>query len=361
MTRLRLHRLTKRYGQVVALTHLSLTVEPGEFLTLVGPSGSGKSTVLRLIAGLESPSEGEIFFDDTPITHLPPRERDVGMVFQTYALYPHMTVFENLAFPLRLRRWKREALCERVHQIAQLLALEDLLERYPRELSGGQRQRVALGRALVRSPRIFLFDEPLSNVDAQLRAAMRAELTTLQRQLGITTLYVTHDQTEALALGHRVAVLVQGELLQLASPAELYTHPASVTVARFIGTPPMNLFTASVLEGSLRILHTEYGLPCPPPLPEGSTWLLGARAEALSIYGGEGWHILGPGRVQNIEYNGHELLLALEHPAASPSPVIVRLPPEHIPPQRGSYVSLFLSPTAWCLFNPSTGMRVFPS
>ncbi len=360
MTRLRLHQLTKRYGHVTALANLSLTVEPGELLTLVGPSGSGKSTILRLIAGLESPSEGEIFFDDTPITHLPPRDRDVGMVFQTYALYPHLTVFDNLAFPLRLRRWKREAVRERVQQIAQLLDLQDLLERYPRELSGGQRQRVALGRALVRSPRIFLFDEPLSNVDAQLRATTRAELAALQQQLGITTVYVTHDQAEALALGHRVAMLFRGQLLQLAPPTELYTRPASVTVARFIGTPPMNLLTVVASQGSLHIHQTDYSLPLPLPLPEDSKWLLGVRAEALTIYAREGWYPIGPGRVQSSEYSGHEFLVALEHPAASPPPIMVRLWPGQSPPSCGSTVALFLSPNAWCLFNPSTGVRIFP-
>lgn len=221
MVRVRIERLTKLYGSTPALLELSLTAEAGEFLTVVGPSGSGKSTLLRLIAGLETASAGEIFFNDEPITHLPPQMRDVGMVFQNYALYPHMTVFENLAFPLRVRKWKRSAIQERVHAVARLLDLDGLLGRYPRELSGGQRQRVALGRALVRSPRLFLFDEPLSNVDAQLRATMRTELAALQRTLGITALYVTHDQTEALSLGDRVAVLIAGRLQQLAPPAEL--------------------------------------------------------------------------------------------------------------------------------------------
>ncbi len=359
MTQVRLQQLTKYYGHVTAVADISLTVQPAEFLTVVGPSGSGKSTLLRLIAGLEFPSKGEIFFDDTPITHVPPQKRDVGMVFQNYALYPHMTVFENLAFPLRLRRWRREQIRERVRQIACLLEVEHLLERYPRELSGGQRQRVALGRALVRSPRVFLFDEPLSNVDAQLRSTMRAELAALQQQLGITTLYVTHDQVEALALGHRVAVLSQGRLLQVASPKELYFRPASVAVARFIGTPPMNLFAVSVSQGRLRLRGTELSLPCPIQLPEDSHWSLGVRAEALSPCTDAGYP-LGSGQVEAIEYSGHELLVALSHPAAQISPILVRLPADNPPPPRGTQLPLFLAPQPWCLFAHPSGERLFP-
>ncbi|GBD06627.1 sn-glycerol-3-phosphate import ATP-binding protein UgpC [bacterium HR21] len=360
MTRLRLQQLTKLYGTTPAVQELSLTVEPGEFLTVVGPSGSGKSTLLRLIAGLEMPSTGEIFFDDQPVTHLPPQARDVGMVFQNYALYPHMTVFENLAFPLRLRKWKREAIRERVHSVARLLGVEDLLARRPGELSGGQRQRVALGRALVRSPRLFLFDEPLSNVDAQLRAAMRAELATLQRTLGITALYVTHDQTEALSLGDRVAVLIAGQLLQLAPAAELYTKPVSVTVARFIGTPPMNLLTATVRHGKLSIGSAAIPLPDSLWLPEDSHWLLGVRAEALTLSASESMHPLGEVRVRAREYAGHEVLLALEHPATACSPLMLRVAAGQPCPQPGDVIPLFLPPQGWCLFEPESGARIFP-
>jgi ABC-type sugar transport system ATPase subunit len=360
MTRVRLHQLTKRYGTTTALDSLCLQVEAGEFLTVVGPSGSGKSTLLRLIAGLESPSAGEIFFDDVRVTHLPPQERDVGMVFQNYALYPHMTVFENLAFPLRLRRWKRAAIAERVRQVAQLLGLEGLLERYPGQLSGGQRQRVALGRALVRSPRLFLFDEPLSNVDAQLRTAMRAELAALQRRLGITAFYVTHDQAEALSLGHRVAVLSGGRLLQVATPEELYSRPACVEVARFVGTPPMNLFAVTVTDGKLRLHASELQLPSPGQLPEASRWLLGLRAEALCFTAPEAGYWLGNATVEATEYVGHEILVAVRHEAAAPNPILVRLPSGFPPPQPGTSVSLFAAPHSWCLFHPETGQRVFP-
>ena len=360
MVRVRIERLTKLYGSTPALLELSLTAEAGEFLTVVGPSGSGKSTLLRLIAGLETASAGEIFFNDEPITHLPPQMRDVGMVFQNYALYPHMTVFENLAFPLRVRKWKRSAIQERVHAVARLLDLDGLLGRYPRELSGGQRQRVALGRALVRSPRLFLFDEPLSNVDAQLRATMRTELAALQRTLGITALYVTHDQTEALSLGDRVAVLIAGRLQQLAPPAELYMKPASVTVARFIGTPPMNFFTATVCCGALSVSSATIPLPDSLRLPEDSRWLLGVRAEALTLTTTDELHQLGNARVQGWEYAGYEILLSLEHPAAAFSPILVRLPASSRLPQPGEIVPLWLIPGTWCLFEPDSGVRVFP-
>ncbi|MCS6965236.1 MAG: ABC transporter ATP-binding protein [Candidatus Kapabacteria bacterium] len=359
MTRLRLQQLTKRYPSVTALANISLTAEPGEFLAVVGPSGSGKSTLLRLIAGLEKPSSGEIFYNEEPISHLPPQARDIGMVFQTYALYPHMTVFENLAFPLRLRRWRREAIQDQVRQVARLLELQGLLERYPRELSGGQRQRVALGRALVRSPKLFLLDEPLSNIDAQLRATMRAELAALQQNLGITTLYVTHDQAEALSLGHRVAVLSSGHLLQVAPPSELYNRPVSVTVARFIGTPPMNLFAVTANSGALQLVGTESRLPSPLQLAEGSPWLLGARAEALALRPAEGWHPLGSAQVRTVEYAGHEMLVTLRHPAAVVPPV-VRLSAGTPPPQPGASIPVFLNPDSWCLFASESGERIFP-
>ncbi|MEN3027480.1 MAG: ABC transporter ATP-binding protein [Chlorobiota bacterium] len=360
MTQLQLQRVTKRFGETTAVEELSLTVEPGEFLTIVGPSGSGKSTVLRLIAGLEEPTSGDILFDGHSILHLPPHARDVGMVFQNYALYPHLTVFENLAFPLRLRRWNRAAIANRVQEIAQLLGIAELLERYPRQLSGGQRQRVALGRALVRSPRLFLFDEPLSNVDAQLRSAMRAELVALQRTLGITALYVTHDQTEALSLGNRVAVLSGGRLLQVAPPAELYNRPISVTVARFIGSPPMNLLRTYVRGESLHFPDSEGHLPLPLTLPEDSEWFLGVRAEALTFRPQPGWYLFGRVRVEGVEYGGHEVVVAVSHSAVATPPLLVRLPVREPGPCIGEQLPLYLHQNAWCLFEPLSGRRVFP-
>jgi multiple sugar transport system ATP-binding protein len=233
--------VSKRFGAVSVLEGLDLTIEDREFFTFVGPSGCGKSTVLNLVAGLERPSAGQIAFDGRPVDALPPGERDVAMVFQSYALYPHLSVFENLAFPLRVRRRPRAEVQAAVEAVARSLGLEALLARRPRELSGGQRQRVALGRALVRSPRVFLMDEPLSNLDARLRLEMREEIKRLHARLRTTTVYVTHDQEEAMVLSDRLAVLQGGRVQQCGTPLELYEDPANLFVAGFIGSPPMNL------------------------------------------------------------------------------------------------------------------------
>jgi multiple sugar transport system ATP-binding protein len=237
-------RVSKRFGDVVAVSDLSLEVADGELVVLVGPSGSGKTTALRLLAGLESLSGGHLWIGDQCVDDLPPRERDIAMVFQDYALYPQMTVARNLEFGLRTRRMPGDEIARRVQRAAAMLGLDDLLERKPRELSGGQRQRVALGRALVREPRVFLMDEPLSNLDAKLRVHTRVEISQLQRALGVTTVYVTHDQIEAMTLGDRVAVLRGGVLQQVGTPQELYARPANLFVAGFIGSPSINLVEA---------------------------------------------------------------------------------------------------------------------
>lgn len=247
-TRIVLDGVSKRYdAHTLAVRDLSLVIEPGELLVLVGPSGCGKSTVLRLIAGLESPTSGRILFDGDDVTAQAPQQRHLAMVFQSYALYPHMTVRENMSFGLRVRGRPREAIDRQVSEAARALGLEEVLDRRPGQLSGGQRQRVALGRAIVREPRAFLLDEPLSNLDAQLRADTRAELARLHRRLGVTMVYVTHDQTEAMSLGTRVVVLREGVLQQVAPPLELYQRPVNRFVAGFIGTPAMNF-----LPGRLR-------------------------------------------------------------------------------------------------------------
>ncbi|MBR9989117.1 MAG: ATP-binding cassette domain-containing protein, partial [Gemmatimonadetes bacterium] len=246
MPSLHFEQVSKRFGDVVVVEEFSLHVEDGELLVLVGGSGSGKSTILRMAAGLESVSSGSIRIDERDITHLPPRERDVAMVFQDYALYPHMTVRENLSLGLRLRKFARAEIDRRVQWAAEMLGIDALLDRKPKQLSGGQRQRVAMGRAMVREPMVFLFDEPLSNLDAGLRARMRIEIGALQRRLKTTTVFVTHDQVEAMTLGDRIVVLADGRIQQVGRPIELYRSPVNRFVAGFIGTPPMNFIDGVV-------------------------------------------------------------------------------------------------------------------
>ncbi len=240
MAEIRFERVEKRFGGRPVIRGLDLTIHDGEFFTFVGPSGCGKSTILAMIAGLEPVTSGRILFDGVTVNGLSPKDRDVAMVFQSYALYPHMTVFQNIAFPLKMQKTGRETMRTEVERIASLLGIEKLLKRKPQELSGGQRQRVALGRALIRKPRVFLMDEPLSNLDARLRTGMRAELKKLHRELGTTTVYVTHDQSEALGLSDRMSVINEGKIQQCGSPAEVYLEPANVFVGGFIGSPPMN-------------------------------------------------------------------------------------------------------------------------
>ena len=240
--------VAKRYGEVIAVAGVNLDIRPGQFVTLLGPSGCGKSTTLNMIAGLELPTEGRIFIGDRDVTTMSPADRDIAMVFQSYALYPHLTIFENIAFPLRARRRRiAEAdVVRKVGEAAAILGLEQLLGRFPREVSGGQRQRVALGRAMVRTPTVYLLDEPLSNLDQQLRVQMRSELKDLHQRLGATMLYVTHDQGEALTLSDVIAVMSAGRIEQVGAPKELYSRPANLFVARFLGEPGMN-----ILEGRL--------------------------------------------------------------------------------------------------------------
>ncbi|HEY7399342.1 MAG TPA: sn-glycerol-3-phosphate ABC transporter ATP-binding protein UgpC [Actinomycetota bacterium] len=247
MARIALENITKVFGSdVVAVHDVSLEIQDGEFMVLVGPSGCGKSTILRILAGLEEVTAGEVFIGDEQVTDLPPKERDVAMVFQNYALYPHMSVEDNLGFGLRLRKTAKDETKRRVADVARILGLEPLMDRKPAALSGGQRQRVAMGRAMVREPRAFLMDEPLSNLDAKLRVQMRAQLALLHDRLKTTTVYVTHDQVEAMTLGQRVAVLRDGVLQQVDTPQNLYNRPTNLFVAAFIGSPPMNLVAASV-------------------------------------------------------------------------------------------------------------------
>src|SRR6478672_1520517 len=288
MATIEIDHVTKVFGNgVVAVNDVSLSIEDGEFLVLVGPSGCGKSTLLRMIAGLEDVTDGSILIDGTDVTDLAPRHRDIAMVFQSYALYPHMSVRENLGYGLKVRRAPKQESRERVAEVAQLLGLEELLERKPAQLSGGQRQRVAMGRAIVRKPRAFLMDEPLSNLDAKLRVGMRASLAQLHAKLGVTTVYVTHDQTEAMTLGQRVAVLRDGAVVQVDRPQELYAHPRDVFVAAFIGAPAMNLVEATIHGDVARF--GQYALPLEPtrrPERDGPV-ILGICPEAFSDAEGE--------------------------------------------------------------------------
>ena len=275
MTGIELQGVTKVYGNgVVAVDDIDLTIGEGEFMVLVGPSGCGKSTLLRMIAGLEEVSQGSVHIADRDVTALAPRARDIAMVFQDYALYPHMTVRDNLAFGLKLRRVNRREIARRVEAVAATLGLEDYLRRRPAALSGGQRQRVAIGRAMVREPKAFLMDEPLSNLDAKLRVTMRAELARLHERLGVTTVYVTHDQTEAMTLGQRVAVIRDGAIQQCDTPQELFDRPANLFVAAFIGSPAMNLVAATVDGGSVRFADIVL------PVPEGAP-VHGERREVI--------------------------------------------------------------------------------
>jgi multiple sugar transport system ATP-binding protein len=254
MAAVQLTGLTKKFREVVAVSDVHLEITDAEFMVLVGPSGCGKTTVLRLIAGLEEPTAGEIRIGEQLVNDVSPKDRDIAMVFQNYALYPHMTVYDNMSFGLRLRKFKRDEIDRRVKRAAEMLGLQALLKRKPRELSGGQRQRVALGRAIVREPKVFLMDEPLSNLDAKMRVQTRAELIKLHRQLGITTIYVTHDQVEAMTMGQRIAVLNEGLVQQVDTPLNLYRNPANVFVAGFIGSPSMNFLEATIKGEDARLL-----------------------------------------------------------------------------------------------------------
>ena len=247
MAQVRVQELVKRFGGVCAVDHVSLTLEDGHLTVLVGPSGCGKTTLLRIIAGLEEPTEGEVYIGDMVVNDVPPWDRNIAMVFQSYALYPHMSVFDNIAFPLQARKVPKEEIKKRVEQTASLLGLSELLQRKPRQLSGGQMQRVALGRAIVRKPEVFLMDEPLSNLDAKLRVQTRAELSKLHQRLETTFIYVTHDQMEAMTMGTRICVLRDGILQQVDTPQNLYQRPDNIFVAGFIGSPAMNFFDVTLV------------------------------------------------------------------------------------------------------------------
>jgi multiple sugar transport system ATP-binding protein len=395
-------KVSQRRGGVNVLRQVNLTVADGEFLVLVGPSGCGKSTLLRIIAGLEEVTGGNIWIEERVINELPPKERDIAMVFQNYALYPHLNVYDNIAFGLRrtqpvkpivaenwqqaieqrLRRWgkdtavgltrklppglryrteKEERVDTQVRRVAKLLQIEPLLNRLPKQLSGGQKQRVALGRAIARNPQVFLMDEPLSNLDAKLRTETRSQIVQLQKQLGITTIYVTHDQTEAMTMGDRIAVMNQGEIQQLAPPIEIYNRPANRFVAEFIGSPPMNFLTVQVKAPTL-IAHDLFRLTLPEKCAsilqvyEGGSILLGVRPEHLKPSPPATKNI--PVTVDVVEALGNETLLKVHLNHSQGTSLQVRVAPDYaVQVQDSLWLSLTLEKIH--LFDPKTQQAVW--
>jgi multiple sugar transport system ATP-binding protein len=353
-----LRHLTKNFGDVVAVDDVSLRVTDGEFIVLLGPSGCGKSTILRLIAGLEDATSGEIVIGDRLVNFVDPVKRNVAMVFQNYALYPHMTVFKNIAFPLQMVKTPKPEIESAVARAAGILELSELLARRPDQLSGGQRQRVALARAIVREPAAFLMDEPLSNLDALLRVQTRVELMRLHQRLGTTTVYVTHDQVEAMTMGHRIAVMQRGLLQQIGSPDEVYNRPANVFVATFIGSPPMNLLPGKLAqenggwvfrgEGfSLGLSPEDFGIRTTAfERAGGDGAKLGIRPEDLQL-GGDGEHAV-PGHVQLLEPVGSDLFLTVE---AAGTTLQVRTAPD-TPVSAGDRVTLGVRAGKSHLFGP---------
>ena len=340
-------------GQRPAVDSLDLEIADGEFLVLVGPSGCGKSTTLRMLAGLEPIDDGAVFIGEVDVTMLPPRARDIAMVFQSYALYPHMTVGENIGFHLKIKKVPKPEIALRVKQAAKLLDLEDYLDRKPAKLSGGQRQRVAMGRAIVRQPKVFLMDEPLSNLDAKLRVQTRTQIAALQRRLGVTTVYVTHDQVEAMTMGDRVAVLKDGILQQCASPRDLFTHPINLFVAGFIGSPAMNLFPARLTEEGA--VFESLTLPVFAEMRAAATTdqvTVGVRPEALRVASSSGLKAT----VTTVEELGSDAFLYCSVDGLSN--MVVARAEGLSTTRRGDVVCLVPDEAALHFFDTATGLRL---
>ncbi|HSP70972.1 MAG TPA: ABC transporter ATP-binding protein [Gaiellaceae bacterium] len=339
--------------EMPAVDRLDLHIEDGEFMVLVGPSGSGKTTALRMLAGLEEIDAGSVFIGERDVSDVPPKERDISMVFQNYALYPYLTVAANIGFPLRIARVKKSEREQRVREVAKLLGLTEFLDRKPAQLSGGQRQRVAMGRAIVRVPSVFLMDEPLSNLDAKLRVQMRADIAALQADFGITTVYVTHDQAEAMTLGHRVAVLQEGQLQQCGPPRFLYERPTNIFVAGFIGSPSMNLCTVQLKNGAASFGGVDVPLP-PGVTPNGRTDLvLGVRPESLEV-ATEGVRA----RVDVVEDVGADAFVFCTADVDGASTRLVARTEVRKAPHQGENVALRPRPEDAHLFDPATGERL---
>jgi multiple sugar transport system ATP-binding protein len=329
--------VTKRFGDTAAVNELTLEIADGEFMVLVGPSGCGKSTALRMLAGLERVSDGRILIGERVINNVAPQSRDIAMVFQSYALYPHMTVYDNLAFGLRNQKVPKKDIDRRVRRAVEILDLGPLVKRKPKQLSGGQRQRVALGRAIVREPAAFLMDEPLSNLDAKLRVQTRAEILKLQENLGTTTIYVTHDQVEAMTMGDRIAVMNYGVLQQVGRPEELYTNPANVFVAGFIGSPAMNLVPAPLIDGA-----------------GGPDRIAGFRPEHIDVLKGQADGYRFDARIEVVEYLGDEQLV---HMTREETPLQAKLPVEEKVPT-GQELTFAVPRDKLLLFDAETEERV---
>ena len=344
----------------LAVDNLNLDIQDGEFVVLVGPSGSGKSTALRMLAGLEEVNDGKILIGDRDVTHVAPKDRDIAMVFQSYALYPHMTVRENMGFALQIAGMDKKEIETRVQEAAKILDLEPYLDRKPKAMSGGQRQRVAMGRAIVRNPQVFLMDEPLSNLDAKLRVQTRTQIAKLQRDLGVTTVYVTHDQTEAMTMGDRIAVLKDGILMQVGTPQDLYDTPANVFVAGFIGSPAMNIIEAPIIDGQVRLGNKAVDIPAAPAAElakRGRTSVvLGMRPEDLRVTDSPtAW----PVEVLIVEGLGADAYVYTEVqlPGGATQQVVVRTDGRQIP-SRGTMLGIEAIPHHVHFFDPETGERL---
>ncbi|MFZ4834958.1 sn-glycerol-3-phosphate import ATP-binding protein UgpC [Rouxiella sp. Mn2063] len=356
MANLKLQAVTKSYdGKNQIIKSIDLDVADGEFIVMVGPSGCGKSTLLRMVAGLERTTSGDIYINDQRVTEMEPKDRGIAMVFQNYALYPHMTVFDNMAYGLKIRGFGKAQIESKVAEAARILELGPLLKRKPRELSGGQRQRVAMGRAIVREPAVFLFDEPLSNLDAKLRVQMRLELQQLHRRLRTTSLYVTHDQVEAMTLAERVIVMNKGVAEQIGTPSEVYRRPATLFVASFIGSPAMNLLPGQLSSnGSTLVMEGGFQLALPQARPEwgGRELTLGIRPEHIQLSDDVQHGI--PLTINTLELLGADNLV---HGKWAESNVVVRLNHEYCP-QPGTSLRLVLPQNALHFFDSKTGLRM---
>jgi len=366
MAEVKLQGLSKRFGKKVwAVRDLDLEIEDKEFIVMLGPSGCGKTTTLRMIAGLEDPTAGAIYIGDVLVNLLPPRQRDISMVFQSYAVWPHMKVYDNIAFGLRYRRRKgkregKDTIDRVVHEVASMVAIEELLDRYPTQLSGGQRQRVALARALAVKPQVFLYDEPLSNLDAKLRIQMRTELKHIHEQAGATSIYVTHDQSEAMGMANRIMVMKNGQGSQLGTPQEIYFHPKNLFVAGFIGTPPMNLLKVEVHEedGNMTLVSPHFELSLPLETAKQvrranvHEVILGVRPEDLLIVS-EAGDLLAD--VFVIEPQGPQQIISVK---LDEGLIFKSVVDASIPVERGQKVNLQFNHTRIHLFDPQTGARI---